>query len=266
MSIWPRRMSAPGLMMPASAGTGAEPSRPPAPGALLGQYQAWLARRGRGNRCFTDGAIKFLQAWPVPQAFTAQTVEEMLAADQHTRPFITFLLLHDELRPGYDYLVARKFAALVELADGTRLQAGLHGFLQAADELGFSPHVQTRAAERVIARLLIQTGRGLHQLTIDDLRELETAFQQRAQARGKNSSNDRGFPHAAWTVLFHLGVVEVAAPNRRRHDHAVHSHHFCGVPSWLAGRLPDYATSLTGHHADSTMDRIPIPLAHLGPS
>src|SRR5260370_16186653 len=222
MSIWPRRMSAPGLMMPASAGTGGDASRGPAPGALLGQSGGWRARRGGGNRCFTDGAIKFLQAWPVPQAFTAQTVEEMLAADQHTRPFITFLLLHDELRPGYDYLVARKFAALVELADGTRLQARLHGFLQAADELGFSPHVQTRPAQRVIARLLLHTGRSLHQLTIDDLRELETAFQQRAQARGKNWSNDRGFLHAAWTALFHLGVADVPAPNRPPPHHSAH--------------------------------------------
>jgi integrase len=257
-------MSVPRSTMPALASPGPESRRAPAPGALLGQYQAWLQQRDRGNRCFTDGAVKFLQNWPVPQAFAAQPLEVMLAAGKHTRPFITFLLLHDALRPGYDYLVARKFAALVQLARGTRLQPDLEGFMDAAAEVGFSLHVRTRAAERVIARLLIQTGRALRELTAGDLRELETAFQQRAQTRGKSWSNDRGFLHAAWTVLFHLGVVEEAAPTRRRHDHSDHSHHFGGVPSWLAVRLQDYATALTGTHAGSTLDGIAIRLAHFG--
>src|SRR6266568_6505932 len=63
--------------------------------------------------------------------------------------FITFLLLHDLLCPGYDYLAGRKFAGLPELARGTGLEPDLDGFQQAAAELGFSPHVCSRAAERV---------------------------------------------------------------------------------------------------------------------
>jgi integrase len=251
--------------MPALASAArAEPGRPLAPAGLLGEYETWLARRGRGNRCFADGAAGFLRRWPDPQAFAAESLEVMLAADQHTRPFITFLLLHDLLRPGYDYLVARKFAALVELACGTRLQADLEGSVQAAAELGFSAHVRSRAAERVLARLLIQTGRPLHELTVGDLGELETAFRARAERCGRSWSNDRGFLHAAWTVLFHLGVVEVTPPNRRRHDHTDHIHHFGDVPAWLASRLQDYATALTGTHAPSTMHGIAIRLAHFG--
>lgn len=252
-------------MMPVLASAArAESGQAPVPGGLLGEYEAWLEGRGRGNRCFTDGAAKFLENWPTPQAFADQPVEVMLTADQHTRPFITFLLLHDELRPGYDYLVARKFAALLELAHGTRLQPDLDGFLLAATELGFSKHVRTRAAERVITRLLIQTGQPLHQLTVADLHELETVFQQRGEARGKSWANDRGFLHAAWTVLFHLNVVAETPPNRRRHDHTDHTYHLGGVPSWLADRLQNYLTALTGTHAASTMDGIAIRLAHFG--
>jgi hypothetical protein len=109
--------------MPASASAASpEPARPTAADALLSQYADWLAARGRGNRCFADGAAGFLRRWPDPQSFAAETLDVMLAQDQHTRPFITFLLLHDLLRPGYDYLAERKFASFLELACGTRME------------------------------------------------------------------------------------------------------------------------------------------------
>lgn len=249
---------------PASASP-AEPATAPA-GDLLAGYVAWLARRGRGNRCYRDAAAKFLARWPAPQRFAPEPLPIRLAAEAHTRPFITFLLLHDALRPGYDYLVMRKFAGLLELAADSRLGGDLAGFAQAAAELGFSAHVRDRAAERVIARLLIQTGRPLGQLAVADLGELATAFRERAQARGGSSgwANDRGFLHAAWAVLYHLGVLEVTAPNRRRRAHpdGDHAHHFGGVPAWLAARLQTYTQRLVGTHATTTIDGIAIRLAH----
>jgi hypothetical protein len=252
--------------MPAPASAATSEARRPADssGGLLAEYQRWLAGRGRGNRCYRDAAAKFLRRWPDPQAFSLEPLDIRLAPDQSTRPFITFLLLHDLLRPGYDYLVARKFAALVELSAGTRLHPDLEGFLHAAGELGFSEHVRSRAAERVLTRLLIQTGRTLHQLRVTDLHELQDAFRSRAQARNRSWVNDRGFLHAAWTVLFHVGVVEVTPPNRRRHDHTDHAHHFGAVPGWLAPRLQDYLDTIRGTHARSTLDGIAIRLAHFG--
>jgi hypothetical protein len=177
---------------PASAAR-AEPARPPVPEALLSQYAGWLTARGRGNRCFADGAAGFLRRWPDPQSFAAEPLEAMLAQDQQTRPFITFLLLHDLLRPGYDYLAERKFASLLDLARGTRLEPDLDGYQRAAAELGFSQHVCSRSAERVIIRLLIQAGRHLHDLTAGDLGDAEAAFRARGERRGGDWSNDRGF-------------------------------------------------------------------------
>ena len=107
-------------MMPAPASAArAEPARPPAAEALLRQYAGWLAARGRGNRCFAGGAAGFLRRWPDPQSFAAGPLDAMLSQDQQTRPFITFLLLHDLLRPGCEYLAGRKFAGLLDLARGT---------------------------------------------------------------------------------------------------------------------------------------------------
>jgi integrase len=248
--------------MSALANAAAEPAAQPA--APLAAYESWLAGRGRGSRCYRDAAVKFLRRWPQPEWWAREPLEVKLGADSATRPFITFLLLHDQLRPGYDYLVTRKFAALLALARGSRLQPDLDGFIAAAADLGFSALIQTRAAERVITRLLIQTGRPLHELTVADLRELETAFCERAEARGGDWTNDRGFLHAGWAVLFHLGIVTLTPPNRRRHDHTDHAHHFGGVLAWLAKRLQDYTHTLIGTHATSTMDGIAIRLAHFG--
>ena len=248
---------------PASAAR-AEPARPPAGETLLSQYAGWLSARGRGNRCFADGAAGFLRRWPDPQSFAAEPLEVMLAQDQQTRPFITFLLLHDLLRPGYDYLVNRKFASLLDLARGTRMEPDLDGFQHAAAELGFSLHVCSRSAERVVIRLLIQTGRSLHELAVTDLRDAEAAFQARGERRNGDWPNDRGFLNAAWTVLFHLGIIDVTPPNRRRREHAGHAHHFGGVPAWLAARLEDYTSAISGTHESSTMEGIAIRLAHFG--
>jgi integrase len=248
---------------PASAAS-ADPGRPPAADALLRQYADWLTARGRGNKCFADGAAGFLRRWPDPRSFAAEPLDVMLAQDQQTRPFITFLLLQDLLRPGYDYLVDRKFASLLELARGTRMEADLGGYQHAAAELGFSPHVCSRSAERVIIRLLIQTGRQLHDLTVTDLRDSEAAFRARGERRNGDWSNDRVFLHASWAVLFHLGIVDVTPPNRRRREHAGHAHHFGGVPVWLAARFEDYTSAITGTREQSTMDGIAIRLAHFG--
>ena len=256
-------MSAPPSTTPAPASAAsAEPA--PALEALLSQYAGWLAARGRGNRCFADGAAGFLRRWPDPRSFAAEPLAVMLAQDQQTRPFITFLLLHDLLRPGYDYLVNRKFASLVELARGTRMEQDLGGHQQAAAELGFSPHVCSRSAERVIIRLLIQTGRQLHDLAVTDLRDAEAAFRARGERHGGDWSNDRVYLHASWAVLFHLGVIDVTPPNRRRREHDGHAHHFGGVPAWLAARLEDYTSAISGTHEPTTMDGIAIRLGHFG--
>jgi hypothetical protein len=205
-----------------------------------------------------------LKRWADPQSFSSEPLSVQLSCDSQTRPFITCLLITDRLRPGYDYLVHRKFASLIELAAGSRLEGDLACFQQAATELQFSEHVRTRAAERVICRLLIQTGRDLRGLTVEDLRELGAAFRARAQAKGVGPDNDLGFLHAAWTVLYHLQIVQVTPPNRRRRDHADASHHFGGVPAWLAERLLTYTERLRGTHRTSTISGIAIRLAHFG--
>jgi len=116
----------------------------------------------------------------------------------------------------------------------------------------------------VLCRLLIQTSRGMRALCIEDLRELDAAFRARAQVKNVSPDNDLGYLHAAWAVLYHLQIVAVTPPNRRRHEHAGTAHRFGGVPGWLAERLVIYTERLRCTHRPSTISGIAIRLAHFG--
>ena len=62
----------------------------------------------------------------------------------------------------------------------------------AAGELGFSERMASGVASQVIARLLIETGRGLDELTEADLTDLALACQQRQERTGRGWRHYRG--------------------------------------------------------------------------
>ncbi|MQA17532.1 MAG: hypothetical protein GEV09_26600, partial [Pseudonocardiaceae bacterium] len=55
------------------------------------------------------------------QTWATLPLRQRLAAGSATRPFVTFLMVTGRLRPGYDYLVARKLSSLWRDVVGTRL-------------------------------------------------------------------------------------------------------------------------------------------------
>ena len=95
-------------------------------------------------------------------------------------------MLHGHLRPGYDYLLERKFSSLWRELGGSTLGGGPGPrSCEAAAELGFSERVATATASQVPARLLIQTGRRLGELTAADLDEFAAACRERQQRTGR---------------------------------------------------------------------------------
>ena len=81
-------------------------------GDLLAAYLDRLHATGRGNLSYERAARRFFRTWPDPQAWAAQPLVDRLADDKATRPVITFLMLHQGLHPGYDYLLERKLSPI----------------------------------------------------------------------------------------------------------------------------------------------------------
>jgi integrase len=182
-----------------------------APGAdprpLLAAYRRHLQSTGRGNASYWWAARNFFSRWPAPEMWAAEPLDVRLSASSAARPLITFLMLRGHLRPGYDYLLERKISSLWRELGDSPLGTDLARVLAAAAELGFSERVRTANASQVPARLLIQTGRRLDDLTTADLDEFSAACRAREQRTGdgwRHYQSGLSFTHR---VLFHLGVM-----------------------------------------------------------
>lgn len=171
-------------------------------------YLVYLERTGRGNAAYTRAARAFFRRWPDPRQWTAEPLQVRLAAGSATRPIITFLMLHCGLRPGYDYLLERKLSSIWREIKHSSLAGDLETFMTAAAELGFTERVRFATGSQVPARLLIQTGRRLRQLTVADLAQFADACRDRQERTGKGHHHYLAAASNAQRVLFHLGIVE----------------------------------------------------------
>lgn len=171
-------------------------------------YLDHLKRTGRGNTAYWQAARTFFKRWPQPAAWAAEPLEVRLSANSATRPIITFLMLHQGLRPGYDYLLDRKLSSIWREIKDSPLAGDLEVFMAAAAELGFTDRVRFATGSQVPVRLLIETGRRLDQLTLADLAEFTNACRDREERTGKGHQHYLAALSNAQRVLFHLGIVD----------------------------------------------------------
>lgn len=175
---------------------------------LHAAYLDYLARGDRGNSAYWQAARTFFRRWPDPQRWAEQPLATRLSAGSATRPIITFLMLQRALQPGYDYLLERKLSSLWrEIADSP-LGPDLDRFMATAAELGFTERVRFATGSQVPARLLIQTGRRLDQLTLADLDAFTAACRDRHARTGKGHTHYLAALSNTQRVLFHLGIVD----------------------------------------------------------
>ncbi len=175
---------------------------------LLVAYLDYLHATGRGNTSYERAARRFFRAWPDPQAWAAQPLTDRLAADSATRPVVTFLMLHQGLHPGYDYLLERKLSPIWREIQGSPMHTEISRFLNAAESLGFTMRVRLSTGSQVPARLLIQTGRRIEELTQHDLDEFTGACQERTRRTGTSHRHYLSAISNTHTVLFHLGILD----------------------------------------------------------
>jgi hypothetical protein len=119
-----------------------------------------------------------------------------------------FAMCRGWLRPGWDWLVARKLSSFWREVIDTPLEADMVRFVEVAESIGFTPIQAKRAASQSIGRLLIQTGRPLDRLEVADLDALADACRQREDATGRGWRHYRSAIVCAQQVLFHLAVID----------------------------------------------------------
>jgi integrase len=245
-------------MLPATVSA---PAAEPPP-SILAAYSDHRDRSGRGNILCYRAARQFVHRWPDVQDWAGLPLRRRLAADHNLRPFITFLMVSRRLRPGWDYLVSRKLSSFWRDLDGSALQPDLDTFMNAARELGFSQRVASAVASQIIARLLIQTGRDLDELTEHDLTDLVAACRARHAATGRGWKHYRSALHTARQVLFHLQVLDSPAPPAQ--VMLPLETRMAGVAEPLRGSFVAYLRRKSATCRPKTVSAIATRLAHFG--
>ncbi|MDE8649973.1 tyrosine-type recombinase/integrase [Rhodococcus qingshengii] len=232
------------------------------PAEIYAAYLDHLARRGRGNTAYTQAARSFLRRWPQVQSWAGVPLEQKLAANSSTRPFITFLMVSRRLQPGYDYLVCRKLCSLWHELTDSCLEPDLDRFIAAALELGFTQRVASAIGSQIIARLLIETGRPLIDLNEDDVQELLHACAIREERTGRGAKHYRSTMHSARQILFHLGILDTEAPPSI--TPLTLDDRMADVPAALRPSFVAYLNSKQATCVPKTVSGLATRLAHFG--
>jgi integrase len=238
---------------------------PPQAVAVYDAYLACLAARGVGNKTFDSGARCFLARFPEPQAWAGLPLAARLADTRpQLQPLINFLMLHGHLRPGYDYLLERKLTVILREAAVSPLGPDISRFLAGAEALGYSVRARTGMASEVAARMLIQAGKPLSELTDADFAEFTTAITERGTRLGRELKHYHHAVYASRAVVYHLGAPAEPAPKRSTPGRWSWERHLDGVSPQVRRPMTAYLERLQGTHARSSVQGTASELAHFG--
>jgi site-specific recombinase XerD len=238
---------------------------PPQAAPIYDAYLACLAARGVGNKTFESGARCFLARFPDPQAWAGLPLAARLAGTRpHLQPLLNFLMLHGHLRPGYDYLLERKLTAILREAAASPLGPDIRRFLAGAEALGYSVRPRAGMASEVAARVLIQAGRPLSELTDADFAEFTTAITERETRLGRALKHYHHAVYASRAVIYHLGAPAEPVPKRCTLGRWSWERHLDGVPPQVRRPMTAYLERLQGTHARSSVQGTASELAHFG--
>lgn len=232
---------------------------------LYNAYLEWLAARGVGNKTFYSGARTFLARFPDPQNWAALPLDQRHRDSRaHLQPFLNFLMLHGHLRPGYDYLLDRKFHAIVREGRRTPLGEDLARFDAATEALGYSASARHGMVSQIAVRMLIETGKPLGQLGDDDFGELAAAITSREQRHGRSFRHYHQALYASRAVIYHLGAPAEPAPKRSTLGRWSWERHLDGVGPQIRRPMVAYLERLEGTLARSSVQGTASELTHFG--
>ncbi len=230
---------------------------------LYEEFLAFLSRRGVGNETMCKGARSFMDRFPDPQDWAALPLAERLDARSQTRPFLNFLMLNGHLRPGYDYLLERKLAGILNEARQSPIARELEVFFDAARAIGYGERAALGMTSQVAARLRIEAAVPLEAMTNDELICFEAAVTAREVRNHRSYKHYRSALYASHAVLFHLGAP-VREPEKRTAVRWSFEQYFTGVDEAIARQLSAYCERIAATLARSTASGTASELAHFG--
>jgi integrase len=211
---------------------------------LVEDYLAHRAAQGMGtDHKVRWGARALLAAVPDLEAFCHLPLERQLAFNHETHRFVGWLAVTGRLRPGADYLVARRPRLGIVLA---RTNPELHlRFMETARSLGFrGPVAMTQF--NLLAHLVALFGRQPHELQRadwDEGRRLLLDAARRIPNRGVKALSTALFNLEA--TLFHCGLSD-ELPRRRSPNRAdVRAEEWSRVPAVMAATMQHYLQQIT---------------------
>lgn len=233
----------------------------PDPDRLLSDYGQYLAGSGRGSTTYRWAAAGFLQRWPDPQRWAEESLGVRLAAHHSARPFLTFLMLRRELHPGYDYLIRRKLSSIWREIHDSWMGPQLGMFLDQAEQLGFTMRTRLGTGSQAPVRLLIQTGRPINRLTLEDLDQFARACRARQEQSGTDPRHYLSAISNTHRVLFHLGVLDTPP---RGSGPAPFADRLAGVAAPIRGELTSYLERKRATCQAKTVSAMATRLNHFG--
>ncbi|MFC7661456.1 hypothetical protein ACFQV8_40520 [Pseudonocardia benzenivorans] len=176
-------------------------------------------------------------------SFSMLPLDQQLAFNHETHRFIGWLAVTGRLRPGADYLVARRPRLGIILA---RVDPELHlRFMETTRMLGFRDHL-AHGQFNLLAHLAAVAGKrpeDLVQADWDEGRRLLLEAAHRIPNRGAKALSTSLFNLEA--TLFHAGLSD-SLPRRRSPDRAdVRELEWARVPTAIATTMRDYLQQIT---------------------
>lgn len=231
---------------------------------LYSKYVAWVRVRAGVDDTFCSGAQRFLARFPELHPWADQPLDVRLQAGSELWSFLDFLMLHGHLRPGYDYLLERRFYTILREGKRSPLGPEIDRFFEAAARLGYSLSA-TRSAARIAVRMLIQEGvRDLCQLTPADFGSFERAIAEREARLGRALEHYRSSLYATRAVIYHVGAPTEPAPKRTTLRRWSLERHLDGVHPQVLRPMVAYLELMQGTRPRSSVQNAASELAHFG--
>ena len=201
----------------------AETGRPPRPqvAAILEDYAGFTLRLGLSYHSRYErlrGARALLARLDGLDWHSSSVAAALDGLAQRENSFVSYLLLHGHVRPGYAYLFSHH-PQLVRLAPHSPYAEDVAAVTAIAPQLGFTPFALQSMLTEVLMRVLVQTGKRLRDLTPADFKEFRRASEIWEEETGRKGKHWRHYIFAAETVLYHLGIFEQPALNGHAREH-----------------------------------------------